>query len=324
MSRPFRIEAANNNYYVRNYGRKGVDVFKNSADLETFLTLLTVSCQRYGITCYCYTFLKGEFHILLHTSQANLAMFMRQLSGSYTQGYNKRYQLNGSLFKGRYQSSLLDPDNYPLWLSLYIHHLFLINSDTPQQVILSSCHNYLSDNNDPKTINTVALLQQLKRLYPELSYQQFLRTNLPSSIKELVNKKHLPAIIGGQPFNVKYQHLLASSSKECCVLSRMKTSQNTDKIIACTASAFQLPTSRILKTQYGHNKSSDARNMAMYLCQQHTNMTLKEIAKTFSVGHYASVSNRISHFKKTLKVQLFLQQCIEQVNKKLLNKIIIK
>ncbi len=322
MSRPFRIEAANHWYYVRNYGRKGVAVFKDSKDIEIFLLLLVETCQRYGINCHCYTLLTGEFHLLLHTSRANLAHFMRQLSGVYTQKYNRKYQLNGSLFKSRYQSALLDPQVYPLHLSLYIHQLFLLNSTANSQQTHSSCDDYLSNRLNAKRVNSTEINQQLQQLFPSLSYQKFLQTALTNTVKEQVNKKHLPAIIGSYKFKAKYQPLLEASSKECCALSRMKVIQNKNEIIACTASTFHLPKSRILQAQYGHKNNSDARNMAMYLCQQHTNMTLKEIAATFGISHYASVSNRISYFKKILKEQLSLQRNIDKVNQKLQNRII--
>lgn len=324
MSRPFRIEEANHWYYVRNYGRKGVGVFKDPKDIENFLSLLVETCQRYGISCHCYTLLTGEFHLLLHISQANLARFMRQLSGVYTQKYNRKYQLNGSLFKSRYQSSLLDSQVYPLQLSLYIHQLFLLNSTSNQQSAHSSCDDYLKKRLNASRIDTTEISQQLQQFSPSLSYQNFLQTALINTVKEQVNKKHLPAIIGSYKFKAQYQRLLEASPKECCTLSRMKVIQNKNEIIACTASTFHLPKSRILQAQYGHKNKSDARNMAMYLCQQHTNMTLKEIAKTFGISHYASVSNRISYFKKTLKEQLSLQHNIEQVNQKLQSKIITK
>ncbi len=254
---------------------------------------------------------------------------MRQLSGVYTQRYNRKYQLNGSLFKSRYQSALLDPQIYPLHLSLYIHQLFLLNSlnsTVNSQQTHSGCNDYLNNcsnsHRDAKRVNVTEISQQLQQLFPSLSYQQFLQTALTNTVKEQVNKKHLPAIIGSYKFKAKYQPLLEASSKECCALSRMKVIQNKNEIIACTASTFHLPKSRILQAQYGHKNNSDARNMAMYLCQQHTNMTLKEIAATFGISHYASVSNRISYFKKILKEQLPLQNNIDKVNQKLQNRII--
>ena len=129
MTRPLRIEQVDNWYYIRNEGRKGVAVFNEDTDIEFFLGLLTETSSRYGISCHAYTLLSNEIHLLLHISQPNLARFMRQLSGVYTQRYNKKNQQNGSLFKGRYQSTLVDPKSYPVCLSAYIHQLFIINNN---------------------------------------------------------------------------------------------------------------------------------------------------------------------------------------------------
>lgn len=330
MSRPLRIEAANHYYYVRNFARKGAAVFMQQDDLELFLSTLIETCMRYKVCCYSYTLLPDQFHLLLHTQQANLASFMRQLSGVYTQAYNKKYQLNGALFKGRYQSSLLEPNNYPKQLSIYIHQLFLLNINTSQTLSLSSWHDYLAQNSadkSKKTIFTSLLKTEFKTFYGRQNTQTLINHKLPSDISSPLSKKHLPAIIGSYLFQEKYQALLANCSAECSAIPRMQAAlqsqqrqQHSLDIVSCTANAFRVANSGVLQAQYGIKKSSDARNMAMYLCQQHTNMTLKEIAKTFGVSHYASVSNRISYFKKRLKTHISLQQSIQQINQQLRDK----
>jgi hypothetical protein len=46
---------------------------------------------------------------------------MRHLNGVYTQRYNRRHQCDGQLFRGRYQSILIDSDSYLLQTARYIH-----------------------------------------------------------------------------------------------------------------------------------------------------------------------------------------------------------
>jgi|GEM_PF-1823050 len=317
MTRPLRIEQVDSWYYIRNEGRKGIDVFKTAADTTFFLDLLTENSARYGVSCHAYTLLSNELHLLLHISQPNLARFMRQLSGVYTQKYNKKYQQNGSLFKGRYQSTLVDPECYPIWISAYIHQLFLINKSEKKALAQSSYQDYLLARDESKMVQTSIIISELEKHTPLTNYHQLLQDELPKVVEQAVSKKQLPPIIGSYAFRNKYQSLLEKSSPECCAINRMKSVLNKSDIINYTAKAFQVPKSRILHAQYGIHKNSDARNMAMFLCQQHTDMTLKEIASYFKLGHYASVSNRISHFKKTLKQQSSLQKNVDEINKSL-------
>jgi len=361
MSRPLRIEAASNWYYVRNFGRQGAVVFKNELDFSRFYNLLNDVCQQYEIECHSYTLLATEFHLLLYISRANLSRFMRQLSGVYTQQYNRKYQLNGSLFKGRYQSSLLDPIGYPLQLSLYIHQLFLVNAKSPRGNKSSyACYAQIGISFEPveqsnaelKEIKANAscplpdtiefihtnklveqwqqyLLQHSQKYSPhhspknspkhsqQYSYHHVVKQPLSASINEPLAHSYLPAIIGSTSFKDRYQSLVEHSSPECRALAQMKVMQNKQEIVTLTAQRFRINESGILQSQYGANKSSDARNMAMYLCQQHTNMTLIEIAAMFGINHYASVSNRISYFKSSLKSTPALQQHLQAVNQQL-------
>lgn len=46
---------------------------------------------------------------------------MRHLDGVYTQKFNKKHKLEGSLFKGRYKSLLAEESSYVKALLRYIH-----------------------------------------------------------------------------------------------------------------------------------------------------------------------------------------------------------
>jgi len=62
----------------------------------------------------------NHYHLLLETPQANLSQRIRQLNGTYTQQFNKKYQRAGHLLQGRFKSILVEKENYLLELSRYI------------------------------------------------------------------------------------------------------------------------------------------------------------------------------------------------------------
>lgn len=62
----------------------------------------------------------NHYHLLIETVEGNLSQAMRQLNGIYTQHFNRRHQLVGHLFQGRYKAILVQKESYLLELSRYI------------------------------------------------------------------------------------------------------------------------------------------------------------------------------------------------------------
>ena len=62
-----------------------------------------------------------HYRLLVQTPDANLAKCMRHINGVYTQRFNVRNKCDGTLFRGRYKSILVDADRYLLELVRYIH-----------------------------------------------------------------------------------------------------------------------------------------------------------------------------------------------------------
>jgi REP element-mobilizing transposase RayT len=60
-------------------------------------------------------------HLLVKTSEANLGRAMRHINGVYTQRHNRLHKTDGSLFRGRYKSIVVEEESYQLPLSRYIH-----------------------------------------------------------------------------------------------------------------------------------------------------------------------------------------------------------
>ena len=121
MSRPLRIQYPNAWYHVMNRGRRGEAVFLEDQDYTVFIDLLKETCHMWGIGVAAYCLMSNHYHLLLQTPQGNLDRCMRYINGIYTQRFNRRHQIDGQLFRGRYKAMLVDADNYLLELVKYIH-----------------------------------------------------------------------------------------------------------------------------------------------------------------------------------------------------------
>ena len=123
MPRGPRFEFAGAFYHVMSRGNRGERIFLDQEDYRMFLRCLSIACDKTGWKAHAFVLLPNHYHILLETPQANLAAGMKWLQSVYTQSFNKRHDLFGHLFQGRYKSLVIDPfdSRHIITVSGYIH-----------------------------------------------------------------------------------------------------------------------------------------------------------------------------------------------------------
>jgi len=62
----------------------------------------------------------NHYHLLVETGDANLSSGMRQLNARYSQYFNRRHQLVGHLFQGRYHAILVQKESHLRELARYV------------------------------------------------------------------------------------------------------------------------------------------------------------------------------------------------------------
>ena len=121
MSRPLRIDYPNAWHHVMNRARRGADLFVEKSDYQQFIDLLRETADLFNVNVAAYCLMPNHYHLMVQTPDANLSRCMRNLNGIYTQKYNMAHGCDGTLFRGRYKSILVDADSYVLQLVRYIH-----------------------------------------------------------------------------------------------------------------------------------------------------------------------------------------------------------
>ena len=121
MGRPIRIEYPGALYHVTSRGNERKEIFKNDADREKLLELVSDYHDRFGILIHAYVLMDNHYHFVLETPRGNLVKIMHGINGAYTGWYNRKYDRNGHLFQGRYRAILVEKDPYLLELSRYVH-----------------------------------------------------------------------------------------------------------------------------------------------------------------------------------------------------------
>jgi REP element-mobilizing transposase RayT len=102
-------------------GEKGNSIFLDVSDKKNFLALVARSSAMFRSKVIVFCLMTTHYHILLQTAEANLSRVMRYIGGVFTQRMNRKYKMDGHLFRGRYKAILIDKDSYLLEVIRCIH-----------------------------------------------------------------------------------------------------------------------------------------------------------------------------------------------------------
>ena len=120
MVRPLRIEYPGAVYHVTSRGDRREPIAKDDIDRQAYLDILGKALERFDAVVLAYCLMGNHYHLVLHTREANLSRLMRQINGVYTQAFNRRHNLSGHLFQGRFKAIVVDTDSYLLEVCRYV------------------------------------------------------------------------------------------------------------------------------------------------------------------------------------------------------------
>ena len=163
MPRIARGIADNQIYHIINRGNRREAVFHDNYDYEKFLKLLIESKEKYAIKIYAYCLMPNHFHLVIYTKYADsLSQGMHWISSSSVRYYNKRYNISGHLWQGRYKSFIVQEDSYLLVLLKYVE------ANPKRARIVKDCidYKYSSANNRIKN-NENLITDEIPILLPD-------------------------------------------------------------------------------------------------------------------------------------------------------------
>lgn len=121
MPRRARVTHAGVPQHVIQRGNNRAACFFADADYRIYLDCLMEGATRYGCDIHAYVLMANHVHLLVTPeTDASLAHMMRHLGSCYVQHVNHRHQRSGTLWEGRYKSSLIDSEGYLLTCYRYI------------------------------------------------------------------------------------------------------------------------------------------------------------------------------------------------------------
>ena len=120
MNRPLRIEFPGALYHVTARGDQHNALYRDDTDRTIWIEVLGLICARFHLVVHAYCQMTNHFHLMVETAEGNLAQCMRQLNGIYSQRVNRRHDLVGHVFQGRYKAVLIQKEAHLLELARYI------------------------------------------------------------------------------------------------------------------------------------------------------------------------------------------------------------
>ncbi len=121
MARLPRLTLAAHPHHIIQRGNNRQAICLDSADFHALKDALDTSAQRFQVAVHAFVLMDNHFHLLATppTDEA-LPKMMQAFGRSYVRYFNDRHLRSGTLWEGRYKSTVIESDRYLLACMVYI------------------------------------------------------------------------------------------------------------------------------------------------------------------------------------------------------------
>ncbi|MDQ1243762.1 MAG: REP-associated tyrosine transposase, partial [Campylobacterota bacterium] len=141
--RKARIFVKDSSYHVIIKSLDKLAIFRDESDYKAFMTILRESSAKSDLAIHAYVLMPHYFEFLATPSSEDaLSKFMQSLGRKYVGYFNKKYNRTGTIWEGRYKSSLVENDKFLFDVMIYMEKL------APREHLFSSIHKNLYNEKD--------------------------------------------------------------------------------------------------------------------------------------------------------------------------------
>jgi REP element-mobilizing transposase RayT len=290
-------------YHIMNRGDRREAIFKGDSDRELFLRTLGETCSKTEWQMHAFCLMSNHFHLLVETPLPNLVAGMKWFLGTYTARFNRRHQLFGHLFSGRYKSLIVDGsgNGYLRTVGDYVHlnpvRAHLLRPEQPlKDYRWSSFPEYLNAARPPWLrverllgemgipADTPAGRQEFERAMEQRRCleqgETFQRIRRGWCLGEDIFRKELLAVAEGRIGEHHYGAHRHESAED-----------KANRIVRETLASLHWSEEELPRRPKGdRNKIHLAQRL-----RNETTVTLKWIAQRLHMGAWTNVANRIRH-----------------------------
>lgn len=315
MSRPLRIEYAGAWYHVMNRGRRHEVIFPDQDDYQRFMDLLEEGITMWNVRLAAFCLMPNHYHLVVQTPDANLSRFMRHLDGVYTQRFNRAHGCDGSLFRGRYKSILVEADTYLLELVRYIHRNPLRAGLVTRldRYRWSSHKGYLSRSKTWSWLYKEFALSMLSKARKDqvAAYRAFMAEGDSDELSTLFARRNVPSLLGSAGFVDWVKASFSDLKARREIPASRLLAPGLDAIQSAVCASYGIDRKELLVSRRG--TSNDARNVGIYLARRLSGQTLEAIGEAFGLASYSSVSSVVSRTKQRIRDDRKLRKRVREI-----------
>jgi putative transposase len=121
MPRTGRAAVGGYCYHVLNRGNRRAEVFHDADDYAHFAALMRQACARVPMRVVGFCLMPNHFHLVLWPAgDDDLAAWMHWLQTTFVSHHNRRYQLSGHVWQGRFKAFPIAQDEHLLTVLRYV------------------------------------------------------------------------------------------------------------------------------------------------------------------------------------------------------------
>lgn len=199
--------------HVTQRGVNRCAIFIDDADRHHYRRVLREACRRYAVAVHAFVLMDNHVHLLLSAAEAgSVSRAMRQAGQTYVQSFNQRHGRVGTLWQGRFKSSMVESDTYALRVIRYIelNPVRAAMVDRPEAYRWSSVHTHTGSTQDPLlTPHSAYLALGMDRAACAAAYQQWLYTPLnPEELARIRSFLAQEKVLGDPRFHAMVEKAL--------------------------------------------------------------------------------------------------------------------
>lgn len=121
MARLPRLSVSGYPHHVLQRGNNRQPIFLRDADRQRMLGLLEENAHQFEVAIHAYVLMDNHFHLLLTPrSDEGLPRMMQAVGRRYVRYFNDAHGRSGTLWEGRYKSTLIEAGHYLLACMAYM------------------------------------------------------------------------------------------------------------------------------------------------------------------------------------------------------------
>jgi len=121
MARLARLTVPGYPHHIIQRGNNRQPIFGDTADYELLLAIIHENGREFGVAIHSYVLMSNHFHLLATPETAEgIPRMMQAVGRRYVRLFNQKQARTGTLWEGRYKSTIIQAERYLLACMVYI------------------------------------------------------------------------------------------------------------------------------------------------------------------------------------------------------------